>query len=175
MAFMRKMLKTSRLPLPQIKKPKSGSLVGISSRPVVYGKKNDGLPRRMRVREVIEEVSFVPFACGVMCWSGTAKVKLLEKAKGYAPEYAYIAILCFLGKQEDYLGKLVDVRVSKLREGKVYGCGSVVNSIGSGGVAFYGVDGNKIGTKVCEAKPPNGRLKASTEATHNKALQQTVR
>jgi hypothetical protein len=156
-------------------KTKVGSLVGISSRPVVYGKKNDGLPRRMRVRGVIEEVSFVPFSCGVMCWSGTAKVKLLKKGKGYEPEYAYIAVLCFLGKQEDYLHKLVDVRVSKLREGKVYGCGSIVNSIDSGGVAFYGVDGNKIGIKVLEAKPRNGRLKASTKATHNKALQLTAR
>jgi hypothetical protein len=156
-------------------KNKVGSLVGIGSRPLVYGKKNDGLPGRMRVRGVIQEVSFVPFSCGVMCWSGTAKVKLLKKVKGYEPEYAYIAILCFLGKQEDYLGKLVDVRVSKLREGKVNGCGSIVNSIDSNGVAFYGVDGNKMGITVREAKPPNGRLKAATEATHNKALQLTAR
>jgi hypothetical protein len=133
-------------------KAKVGSLVGMSSRPVVYGKKHDSLPARMRVRGVIEEVSFVPFHCGVMCLSGTAKVRLLNKIKGYEPEYAYIAVLCFLGEEKDYLHKLVDVRVSKLREGEIYGCGGIVNSIDSGGVAFYGVDGNKMDINVREAK-----------------------
>ena len=135
-------------------KAKVGLLVGMSSRPVVYAKKHDGLPERMRVRGVIEEVSFVPFHCGVMCFSGTAKVRLLKKIKGYEPEYAYIAVLCFLGEEKDYLHKLVDVRVSKLHEGKVFGCGSIVNSIDSGVVAFYGVDGNKMGINVREAKAP---------------------
>ena len=84
-------------------KAKVGSLVGIGSRPVVYGKKHDGVPERMRVRGIIEEVSFVPFHCGVMCFSGTAKVRLLKKTKGYEPEYAYIVVLCFLGEEKEWL------------------------------------------------------------------------
>jgi hypothetical protein len=129
--------------LTEEQKAKVGLLVGISSHPVIYGRKNDNLPKRMKVRGVIEEVSFVPFACGVICWSGTAKIKLLNKIKGYKPEYVYITVLCFMGKEEDFLNKIVEVKVSKLEKGKMPSCEGTVNSIDSNGIAFYRLGKNQ--------------------------------
>jgi hypothetical protein len=130
--------------LTEEQKAQLGLLVGISSQPVIYGKKGDNLPKKIKVRGTIEEVSFVPFYCGTICFSGTAKIKLLNKIKGYKPEYAYVVILCFIGKEADYINKIIEVEATKLREGKTYGCGSIVNSIDSKGVAFYGLDKNQI-------------------------------
>ena len=123
-------------------KAKIGLLVGVSSHPVIYGTKSDNLPQKMKVRGVIEEVSFVPAACGDICWIGTAKIKLLNKIKGYEPEYAYITLLCFMGKEGDFLNKTVEVKVSKLEKGKMSNC-EIVNSIDSNGVAFYRLDKNQ--------------------------------
>jgi hypothetical protein len=124
-------------------KAKIGLLAGVSSYPVIYGTKQDNLPRKMKVRGVIEEVTFVPMACGVICWSGTAKIKLLNKIKGYEPEYAYLTVLCLFGKAEDFLNKIVEVKVTKLEKGKTWGCEGIVNGIDSNGVAFYKLDKNQ--------------------------------
>jgi hypothetical protein len=53
---------------------------------VVFGKTNDGLPETMKVRGKISEISFSR-ACGVGFWSGTLKLKLLDKIAGYPHEY----------------------------------------------------------------------------------------
>jgi hypothetical protein len=120
-----------------------GLLAGVSSHPVVYGTKQDNLPQKMKVRGVIEEVTFVPWACGVICWSGTAKIKLLDKIKGYEPEYAYVTVSCLMGKEEDFLNKIVDVKVTKLEKEKKSGCEGIVNAIDSKGIAFYKLDKNQ--------------------------------
>jgi hypothetical protein len=125
--------------LTEEQKAKVGALIGVSSRPVVYGKGDDGLPRRIRLRGVITEVSFVPVYCGVMCFSGTAKLKVLKADGKYGHDYAYVAILCFIGKEEDFLNKVVDVDATKLQKSKPHGCDGIVNTIDSGGVPFYRV------------------------------------
>lgn len=74
--------------LPKEERDAIGLLVGMRSNPVVYGTKLDGLPTRMRVCGTIEEVTFVPISCGVLCWSGTAKIRLTKKIRDYEHEYA---------------------------------------------------------------------------------------
>lgn len=133
----------TELVLSQAEKARLGPLVGVSSQPVIYGSKNDNLPGKIKARGVIEEVSFVPFACGVICWSGTAKIKLLDKIKGYKPAYLYITVFCFTGKEEDFLNKPVKIKASKLKKERTPGCEGIVNSIDSHGTAFYRLDKNQ--------------------------------
>ena len=123
-------------------KAKIGSLSAIVLQPVVYGTKSDNLPRKMKVRGVIEEITFVPAACGVACWSGTVKIKLLHKIKRYRFEYVYVTVLCLTGKEEDFINKPVKVKVTKLEKDKT-GCEVIVNAIDSQGVAFYSLDKNQ--------------------------------
>lgn len=123
--------------LTEEQKAKIWALAGISSRPIVYGRDGDGLPRRMKLRGLITEVSFVPVYCGVMCFSGTAKIKVLKPTKKYGPEYAYVTILCFIGKEEDYLNRVVEIEATKLRKGEPRGCDGIVNTIDSGSLPFY--------------------------------------
>jgi hypothetical protein len=129
--------------LTEEQKAKIGLLAEISSFPVIYGRKDDNLPKRMKVRGVIEEVTFIPMSCGVICWSGTAKIKLLNKVKGYEPTYVYITVLCFTGRREDFINKIVEVKVIKLKAGKPLSCEGVANSIDSKGVPFYRLDKNQ--------------------------------
>lgn len=129
--------------LTQEQKAQIGVLLGVSSQPVIYGTKNDHLPPKMKVRGVIKQVTFVPFACGVICWSGTAKIKLLNKIKGYEPEYVYVAVLCLMGKEENFLNKIVEIKVKKLEKETPAGCEGIVNAIDSKGTAFYRLDKNQ--------------------------------
>lgn len=113
--------------------------------PVIFGKKSDGLPETMKVRGRISEVSFSR-ACGVILWSGTLKVKLLDKTEGYPYEYAFIVVNCLEDSQNEakYLDKVVEMNVSKLypkyrkyRGAKTFYFELIDNTINSGGVPFY--------------------------------------
>jgi len=116
-----------------------------SPRPVVFGTTNDGLPETMKVRGRISEISFSR-ACGVVFWSGTLKLKLLDKIPGYPHENLYVVINCLEDSQNEakYLNKVVEMNVTKLlprsglyREGDACYYEFIDNTINSKGVPFY--------------------------------------
>lgn len=105
--------------------------------PVVYGKKNDGFPSKIKVRGVVEDQTSVPFACGIWCGSGTIKVRLLEERKGYPQKYIYASVMCLYS--EDFVGKTVEFKAEKIMKAPEEGCYGIRNRIDSKGVPFYRV------------------------------------
>ena len=108
-------------------------------KPVVYGTKDDGFPKKMKIKGVVTRVTMTHIACGVLCLWGTAEIKLLEKPKGYDHEFLYVTVLCFGGKPEDYVGKIVRQQVRKSEERrfvKLY-CTPIYNFLDSQGKPFY--------------------------------------
>jgi hypothetical protein len=105
--------------------------------PVVYGKKNDGFPRKIKVRGVVEDQTVLPFSCGVWCGSGTIKVRLIKERKGYPQEYIYASVMCMHG--ENLIGKTVEFEAEKIMSAPEQGCYNILNRIDSKGVPFYRV------------------------------------
>jgi hypothetical protein len=146
-------------PLTQEEKAKAEIPLGLVHQPIVYGKAGDGFRQSMRVQGVITDVSFVPYSCGIVCWWGAAKIKLLKRIKGYKPKYVYVAVLCFMGEEEEYLNKVVDIRVSKLyKDEDTRHCSGIMSTINTNGVPFYRLqDKNKMRLEVIkEAKAQAG-------------------
>jgi hypothetical protein len=114
--------------------------------PIVFGQKNDDLPERLKLRGEITEISFARAYCGVIFWSGTARIKLLDKIHGYPHENVFVVIPCFLdpNNERQYLNKVVRFEVSKLyahynhysKENPCY-YSLITNTIDSHGVPFY--------------------------------------
>lgn len=113
--------------------------------PVVFGKKNDGLPEKMKIRGRISEISFCR-ACGGILWSGTLKIKLLESIEGYPYEHAFVVVNCLEDSENEsrYLDKIIELDVAKLypeyreyRGPDSFYIELIDNTIGSGGVPFY--------------------------------------
>lgn len=116
--------------------------------PVVYGKKNDGFPRKIKVRDVVEDQTSVPFACGIWCGSGTIKVRLLKERKGYPQKYIYASVMCLYS--EDLVGKTVEFKAEKIMKAPEE-CYGIMNRIDSKGVPFYRVTSALL--KKFRAKP----------------------
>ena len=114
--------------------------------PLIYGKKNDGLPDKMKLSGVITETSYAAFHCGIIYSAGTLKIKLLEKINGYPYDDVFVVIGCFLDPchEDKYLNKNVDMQVFKLyedynRRSKRNPCyfEHITNTIKSNGTPFY--------------------------------------
>lgn len=112
---------------------------------VVFGRKSDGLPETLKVRGIISEISFSR-ACGVVWWSGTLKIKLIDKIQGYPYDDVFVVVNCLEDSQNEkrYLNKIVEMEVSKLypRYRKFRGVDTfyfelIDNTIDSKGVPFY--------------------------------------
>ena len=113
--------------------------------PVVFGKKDDGLPEKLLVVGRISKVSFSR-ACGGVYWSGTIKIKLLQKIADYPHQNVFVVVNCLEDKQNQtkYLNKVVRLEVSKLypelrkfRDPDSFYFELIDNTIDSGGVPFY--------------------------------------
>jgi hypothetical protein len=113
--------------------------------PVVFGKKDDGLPEQFKARGVISAISFSR-ACGVVLWSGTLKIKLMDKIEGYPYENVFVVVNCLedFENAKGYLNKTVEIEVSKLypEYRKIRGANDLYfelidNTIKSGCVPFY--------------------------------------
>ena len=113
--------------------------------PVVFGKKEDGLSERFRLRGVITEVSFSR-GCGVVWWSGTLRIKLLERVEGYPYESVFVVVNCLEDSRNKkrYLNRIVKMEVSKLYpeygrpvDNNNFYFELIDNTIDSGRVPFY--------------------------------------
>ncbi len=112
--------------------------------PVVFGKEGDGLPEKLKARGRVTKVS-LSRACGVVIWSGTLEVTLLEKIKGYPHPKLYVVVNCLEDADEkQYLGREVEVEASKLyprytkfRDVSTFYFEIIDNTIDSRGVPFY--------------------------------------
>lgn len=113
--------------------------------PVIFGRKNDGVPERFRARGVITGVSFSR-ACGGVLWSGTLKIKLLDRVKGYPYDSVFVVVNCLedYGNEKRYLNKVVGMDVFKLypKYRKFRGVNTfyfelIDNTIDSQGAPFY--------------------------------------
>jgi hypothetical protein len=118
------------------------------SQPVLvkFGKKDDGFAESLKIRGTIIELTFGQAYCGTIFWSGTVKVKLLNKIEGYPYENVFVVVPCFLDpdNEEKYLNKTINLEVSKSydnynRYDKKKPCyfEIITNNINSGGVPFY--------------------------------------
>ncbi len=115
--------------------------------PVVFGRSDDGLPERLKVRGVITELTFAGAKCGVNWESGTIKIKLLDKIEGYPHENVFVVVPCFYDsdlEEKKYLKKVVNLDVAKLyrdynRSAEERPCyyESITNTLKSPGVPFY--------------------------------------
>lgn len=122
-------------------------------KPIVWGTKDDGFPNKMKIKGIVTKVTLVQVSCGVLCYFGTAEIKLSERPKGYNSDFIYVTVLCFSGKKEDYLNRSIKQYVVKTDEqrAKKYYCGGIYNFIDSSGSPFYDLLGDK--NRI------NGRLK----------------
>ena len=122
-------------------------------KPIIWGKKEDGFPDKIKIKGIVTKVTLVQISCGVLCHFGTAEIKLLTKPKGYKYDFIYVTVLCFSGKKEEYLNRIIEQEVLKTNENhfKKYYCGGVYNFIDSNGTPFYDLLGDK--NRI------NGRLK----------------
>ena len=114
--------------------------------PIVFGKKKDGFPEKLKVRGVIAEFSYADAYCGRVHQSGTIRMKVIETTKKYPYEDIYMVVPCFLDPNNEgkYLGKTVKMEVSKLYADynnirKINACyyELITNTIESHGVPFY--------------------------------------
>ena len=107
--------------------------------PVVFGTKNDGLPAEMKIRGVIEDVTYGGIGCGILLWHGTAKIKLLNRVRGYRHEYAYVIAPCMTNDKNSFLNQIVEIKVSKIIKGrkKTRWYETPWNPFDSNGLAFY--------------------------------------
>ena len=113
---------------------------------VVFADSAFQLPDTILAKGKIIEVTFVPASCGLFCWWGTAKLDLSTQIKGYPHKELYLAVLCFLGKKEDYIGQSVEVVVTKFFTLDVkQKCNGIFNSIDSKSIPFYKVVKDKKG------------------------------
>ena len=113
--------------------------------PVVFGKEDDGLPEKLHVVGRIAKVSFSR-ACGGVYWSGTIKIKLLQKIANYPFQSVFVVVNCLEDSENEkkYLGKIVRLEVSKLypklreyQDLDTFYFELIDNTIDSGGVPFY--------------------------------------
>jgi hypothetical protein len=111
--------------------------VADSSQPVIYGDNFPDYPDSILVQGTIEEVTFVRAGCGVMCWNGSAKIKLIKNVEGYSQDFVFLIIPCFTGNNTQYIGKNVQINAHLLKEDKLDSCKTVFNEIDSKGIPFY--------------------------------------
>jgi hypothetical protein len=113
--------------------------------PVVFGNRGDGFPEQFKLRGVIAEASFSR-ACGTVWWSGTLRIKLLDRVKGYPHKNVFVVVNCLSDSSNErrYLGKVVTMEVSKLYSeySKIQGPDHfyfelIDNTIDSKGIPFY--------------------------------------
>jgi hypothetical protein len=121
--------------------------------PIVFGRKNDGLPEKIEVRGTIEDLTFARAGCGVVAWGGTLRVRLDRKIPGYPYKDVFIVISCFpdfekFDHRDQYIDKPVALALSKLYPQYQFGmfkdinkvpCAFdlITNQIDSEGVPFY--------------------------------------
>lgn len=110
--------------------------------PVVYGKKTDGFPNKIKLEGTIVDASPAPFYCGTLAVAGTLKIKLSQKLKGYRDEFLYAVVLCFaVEKKEDLIDQKIAVEAVKLEKYPYKFGVSVTNNIDSKGIPFYQLQG----------------------------------
>jgi hypothetical protein len=110
--------------------------------PIVYGKKHDGMPLKLKMRGVISEVSPAWIYCGVLATAGTIKVQLTDNIEGYPHKSVYLVLPCFgedkAKAEAKYLNRALNVEVQKLyAPGKPCYFEVMLNQINSHGVPFY--------------------------------------
>jgi hypothetical protein len=88
--------------------------------PIVFGKRDDGLPEKMIVQGKIEDLTFAEVACGDIAWSGTLRVRLAQPIRNYPYDDVFIVVSCFpefekfKSNRALYINRPVSLRVSKL-------------------------------------------------------------
>jgi hypothetical protein len=108
--------------------------------PITYGSKNDGLPRRLKVRGTITQVSYAPPKCGELIFPATFAVKLDGKLEGYRHPFIYLVVPCLYQPEgaEKFLNRRVEINATKQYE-KRQPCFYDIeaNHINSKGLPFY--------------------------------------
>ena len=110
--------------------------------PIVYGKKHDGLAKKIKMRGIIVEVSPAWIYCGVLATAGTIRVQLTDNIEGYPHKNVYLVLPCFAEDKAEaeakYLNRALTVEVQKLyAPGKPCYFEVMLNRIDSQGVPFY--------------------------------------
>jgi len=144
--FSVSMLNAQQISASKLRALPSVSVVDTNAKPILYADSAILFPDTLFAVGTISRVTFVPAPCGVMCWWGTCKLDLPGSIERYPSHELYLAVLCFVGQSESYIGKSVEVVVSKfLKKDVGFGCAGVYNSIDSKGVPFYKVESDRTG------------------------------
>jgi len=123
----------------------SVSIVGVAQQstpklfPITGGRKDDGLPKKLRVKGTISQVDYAS-ACGELIFAATFEVKLDGKFSGYSHPFVYIVVSCLYPPKggDTFLNRRVEVTVTKQAENRLpcfYDRGGT--PIDSGGLPFY--------------------------------------
>jgi hypothetical protein len=121
--------------------------------PVVFGKIDDKFPDKMKISGTITDLTFSS-GCGVLATAGTLKIRLDKKVENYSFDNVYVVKPCFgefekFGyKRKSYIGKKIELEVSKLLEVYYYDQIKDINKVpcafdlihnefDSSGTAFY--------------------------------------
>ena len=113
---------------------------------IVYGDTFHNYPDTLEITGKIEEISF-GVSCGIMCASGTIRIKPNCMINNYPAECVYVVIPCLSGKSVDkYLCKCVNIKVKKVTK-KINTCylKNIFNNINSNNIPFYYYDYEKEG------------------------------
>lgn len=122
--------------------------------PIVFGKREDGLPEKMILRGTIVDLTFAEVACGGVAWSGTLQVRLAQPIPDYPYDNVFIVISCFpefekfKSDRALYISRPVSLEVSKLYPEYRFGLiqdikkvpcafGLVINKLDSKKAPFY--------------------------------------
>jgi len=110
--------------------------------PIVYGKKDDRLPKKLKVRGILVEASPAWIYCGVLATAGTIKVQLTDNIEGYPHKNVYLVLPCFADDKAEaeakYLNRALSVVAHKLyAPGKPCYFEVVLNRINSQAIPFY--------------------------------------
>ncbi len=113
---------------------------------VVYGRVGDGFPELIAIKGTIFDMDFSEVECGGIATAGTLKIRPDTKIENHESEFVYLLVLCAeASDRRKYLGKKIEIEVTKLVKFPYTFSVFVSNKFNSVGVPFYIARGGGFG------------------------------
>ena len=138
--------------------------------PIVFAKKGDGLPEKMKLQGTIVDLTFDQAGCGIIAWSGTLQVKLTEPIAGYPYDDVFLVLPCFPDFEKFkadkalYVNRRVSLEVSKFYPEYRFGLIKDMKSV----PCAYELITNKLDSKKTPFYCTQENISESIEAVENK-------
>lgn len=118
----------------------------VNSYPIVFGSNNDKYPDSLYINGVIKDICF-GVSCGVLCGSGTIKIKLSKLNHDFQNRNIFVVIPCLYGNNKKvFINKKVSLKVTKLLKNNTR-CyfENITNDINSKSQPFFYYDIDRYG------------------------------